>query len=331
MNAVAWGIALLAFHGSSVLLGTAVIAYAFGLRHAVDADHICAIDNVTRRLMQERKRPVTVGLYFSFGHSTVVVALTVAMALAAHYVKSNIPSLQIAGGIIGTSVSAAFLLLIAATNVVVLVDIFRAFRDAQRGSRYKERNVDEMLEGRGLLGRFFKPLLKIVDASWKMYPIGVLFGLGFDTASEVGLLAIAAIQAGKGLPVYDILIFPLLFTAGMSLLDATDGILMLGAYGWAFVKPLRKLYYNMVITFASVLVAAAVAGIEVISLVSEHLGGRGSVWEPANALSANLGALGFAIVGLFTLSWIVSMFVYKLKRYDDVQVLAATSHTGTAK
>ncbi len=323
LNILAWVLAFVAFSKQPVLLGTALLAYTFGLRHAVDADHISAIDNVTRKLMQERKRPVAVGLFFSFGHSTVVVALTVAIAIAAQFVKHNIPSLQNVGGLIGTSVSAAFLLIIAMINLVVLAGIFRTFREVRGGGVYNDSDLDGMLNERGLMGRLFRPLLKIVDTSWKMYPVGLLFGLGFDTATEVGLLGIAAVQAGKGLPVFDILIFPLLFTAGMSLLDTTDGILMLGAYGWAFVKPLRKLYYNMIITLVSVLVAVIVGAIEVLSVVAGQLKLTGGIWDAVGGLSSHFGTLGFIIVGVFIASWAISTAVYKIKRYDDFEVSVA--------
>ncbi|MDQ2662439.1 MAG: HoxN/HupN/NixA family nickel/cobalt transporter [Candidatus Eremiobacteraeota bacterium] len=320
LNVGAWILAFVAFRNHPVLMGTALLAYTFGLRHAVDADHISAIDNVTRKLMQERKRPVAVGFFFSLGHSTIVVGLSVAIAIAAAVVKKTMPSLQSVGGFVGTSISATFLLIIAAINLVVLIDIVKAFRSVRRGDVYEDHSLNEMLDQRGLMGRFFRPLLKLVDQSWKMYPVGVLFGLGFDTATEVGLLGIAAVEAGKGLPVADILIFPLLFTAGMSLLDTTDGVLMLGAYGWAFVKPMRKLYYNMVITLVSVLVALVVGMIEALSIAAAQLKLTGRFWDGVVALSGNFGTLGFIIVGIFIGSWIISTIVYKVKGYDDMVV-----------
>ncbi len=312
LNLGAWAIALWAFWSRPVLLGTALLAYTFGLRHAVDADHISAIDNVTRKLMQERKRPLGVGLFFSLGHSTVVVALTLAVAIGAAIVKTRLPALQHAGTLVGTSVSAGFLLLIAAINLIVLFDIFGAFARARRGEAYDDVSLDAMLSRRGLIGRFFAPLLRIVDESWKMYPIGLLFGLGFDTATEVALLGIAAVEAGKGLPIAGILLFPLLFTVGMSLIDTTDGILMLGAYGWAFVKPLRKLYYNAVITLVSVLVALVVGGLEAAGVIVDQLRLYGGVWDAVRTVNDNFGVLGFIIVGLFLASWLVSAAFYKL-------------------
>lgn len=319
LNLGAWAFALWAFWSHPILLGTALLAYTFGLRHAVDADHISAIDNATRKLVQERKAPLGVGLFFSLGHSTVVVALTLAVAVGAVIVKDRLPALQHAGTLIGTSVSAGFLMLIAAINLVALFDIFGAFTRARRGESYEDFNLEAKLNRRGLMGRLFAPLLRIVDKSWKMYPIGVLFGLGFDTATEVALLGIAAVEAGKGLPVVDILLFPLLFTAGMALIDTTDGILMLGAYGWAFVKPFRKLYYNAVITLISVFVAFAVGGIEAIGVVADRFRLNGGVWDAVKLLNDNFGLLGFMIVALFLASWLVAAAAYKLLGYDELK------------
>jgi high-affinity nickel-transport protein len=325
-NVVAW---TLAFAGFAVqypaLLGTALLAYTFGLRHAVDADHISAIDNVTRKLMQENKRPVAVGFFFSLGHSTIVVALTIAIAIAATYIQSSIPALKNAGGLIGTSVSALFLFLIATINFLVLWEIFRAFRKVQKGEEYSDQSLDEFLNQRGLMGRFFRPLLRVVDKSWKMYPVGLLFGLGFDTATEVGILGIAAVEAGKGLPIWSILIFPVLFTAGMSLLDTIDGILMLGAYGWAFVKPVRKLYYNLNITLVSVLVAMLVGTIEVLSIIVMEFNLSGGFWDYIANL--DFGVLGGIIIGTFILSWVISTLIYKIKKFDDIEVKAVSPKT----
>lgn len=321
-NIVAWALAFLGFSAQyPALLGVALLAYTFGLRHSVDADHISAIDNVTRKLMQENKRPVAVGFFFSLGHSTIVFALTVAIAIAATVVSSALPALKNAGGLIGTSVSAAFLYLIALINILVLWEIFQTFRKVKRGEEYNDATLDEFLNQRGLMGRFFRPLLRVVDKSWKMYPVGVLFGLGFDTATEVGLLGIAASQAGKGLPIIDILIFPLLFTAGMCLLDTTDGILMLGAYGWAFLKPIRKLYYNLNITLISVLVALVIGTIEVFSIIAMEFNLSGGLWDSLGNL--DFGVLGTIIIGIFFVSWLVSTIIYKVKKYDDIEVTVA--------
>ena len=327
-NILAWVLAFIAFAKSPSLLLLALTAYTFGLRHAFDADHISAIDNVTRKLMQEGKRPVGVGFFFSLGHSTIVIIMTVFIALAAVAVQ-NFDNLKAIGGLIGTTVSSLFLFLIAAINIVILVDIFKTFRLVIQGGEYNDQSLDESLNKRGLMGRFFRPLLKITDQSWKMYPVGLLFGLGFDTATEVGLLGIAATTAGKGIPVASILIFPLLFTAGMSLMDTTDSILMLGAYGWAFVKPIRKLYYNMNITLISVIVALVVGGIEALSIVADQLNLSGGFWDVLGNLSDNFGLIGVVIVLLFIASWIISTIIYKVKRYDDLEVKMAPNSLGS--
>ncbi|HEY6233966.1 MAG TPA: HoxN/HupN/NixA family nickel/cobalt transporter [Candidatus Elarobacter sp.] len=321
---VVWALALLAFASRPLLLGTALLAYTFGLRHAVDADHISAIDNVTRKLMQEGKRPVSVGFFFSLGHSTIVIGLSIAIAVAATFVTHAMPRLQAVGGAIGTSVSAVFLYVIALLNVLVFIEIAATFRRVRRGEPYCEQTLDAFLADRGLMGRFFKPLLRVVGRSWQMYPIGLLFGLGFDTATEVGLLGIAAVEGTKGLPIYDILLFPLLFTVGMSVLDTTDGILMLGAYGWAYVKPVRKMFYNMTITLVSVLVALLVGTVEALSVIGGQLSLRGAFWDRLGELSGNFAFLGFAIVGVFVAAWLLSTLVYRLRGYDRIEVTAAT-------
>jgi high-affinity nickel-transport protein len=326
-NVAAWATAFVGFAVQyPALLGTALLAYTFGLRHAVDADHISAIDNVTRKLMQENKRPVAVGFFFSLGHSTIVIALTIAIAIAATFIQNSIPALKNAGGLIGTSISALFLFLIATINFLVLWEIVRAFQKVKKGEEYNDQSLDEFLNQRGLIGRFFRPLLRIVDASWKMYPVGLLFGLGFDTATEVGILGIAAVEAGKGLPIWSILIFPVLFTAGMALLDTLDGILMLGAYGWAFVKPVRKLYYNLNITLVSILVAVLVGTIEVLSIIVTEFNLNGGLWDYIANL--DFGLLGGIIIGTFILSLVISTLIYKIKKYDDIEVRVAVPSSG---
>jgi high-affinity nickel-transport protein len=316
-NAAAWIWALLAFRDFPVLLGTAVLAYSFGLRHAVDADHIAAIDNVTRKLMQTGTRPVGVGLYFSLGHSTVVVVASALLAAAAGTLQAQFEEFHEIGGVIGTSVSALFLFAIAAANLFVLRGVYRAFQAVRRGGELPAESVDELLAQRGLLGRLFRPVFGLVRKSWHMYLLGLLFGLGFDTATEIGLLGIAAAEASKGLPIWSIMVFPALFTAGMSLIDSIDSVLMLRAYGWAFVKPVRKLYYNLIITSVSVVAAVVIGGIEVLGLIAEKLGLEGGLWDTIAVLSENFGMLGYLLVGLFAVSWIVSMIVYRLKGYEN--------------
>jgi nickel/cobalt transporter (NiCoT) family protein len=319
-NVAAWVWALVVFHGYPLLWGTSFLAYAFGLRHAVDADHIAAIDNVTRKLMQQGKRPVGVGFFFSLGHSTVVVGLSVAIALTSVALQSHFHFLTNMGGLIGTSVSAFFLLAIAAANFVILASVYRTFRVVRNGGAYVDEDLDLILSQRGFFGRIFRRLFRLIEKSWHMYPLGFLFGLGFDTATEVGLLGISATEASKGLPIWSIMVFPALFTAGMMLVDSTDSILMLGAYGWAFVKPIRKLYYNMTITFVSVVVAVLIGGIEALGLIGGQFKLQGAVWDGLAALNANFGMLGFIIIGVFVLSWTASFLIYRLNRYDEIEV-----------
>ncbi len=320
VNIVVWAVALTVFSGFPLLIGTSVIAYSFGLRHAVDADHIAAIDNVTRKLMQDGKRPAGVGFFFSLGHSTVVVLASVAIAVTATAIQKNFPEFRQIGGVIGTLVSAGFLFLIALLNMFILRDVFKAFRRVRRGGSYDEQTLDDLLGQRGLMARIFRPFYKIINRSWHMYPLGFLFGLGFDTATEIGLLGITAAEATKGLPIWSILIFPALFTAGMSIVDTTDGVLMLAAYGWAYVKPLRKLYYNVTITFVSVLVALLVGGIEVFSVIGDKLQLRGWFWNMIGKLSGDFGMMGYFIVGIFIVSWMASTIIYKVQKYDEVEV-----------
>src|SRR5258706_1577493 len=316
-NLGSWAIALLASIQYPILLPTAMLAYTFGLRHAVDADHIAAIDNTTRKLMQDGQRPVAVGLFFSLGHSTIVVGLSILIAASAGFV-SAIPTLQQIGSLVGTTVSATFLLVIGVINLVVLIDIYRMFRRVSAGGEYDEETLEEFLNNRGVLARMLRPALRLVRKSWHMYPLGVLFGLGFDTASEVALLGLAATSGASHVPIAYILILPALFAAGMSLVDTTDGVLMLGAYGWAYIKPIRKLYYNLNITLVSVLIAFVVGGIEVLSLVADRLGLRGGLWDWVSQL--DFAVVGLGIVVLFVLSWGLSTLIYRWKGYDDLPV-----------
>jgi len=315
-NVGAWAWAFVAFRHYPVLLGTAVLAYSFGLRHAVDADHIAAIDNVTRKLMTQGARPTCVGFFFSLGHSTVVVLASAALALGAGLLSAQLYAFKDIGGLIGTSVSAAFLFAIAIANIFILVGVYRAFERVRRGGGLIEGDLDDLLSARGLLGRLFRPLFALIRASWHMYPLGFLFGLGFDTATEIGVLGISAAQGSSGLPLASIMVFPALFTAGMALVDTTDSILMVGAYGWAYVKPLRKLYYNLTITGVSVLVALLVGSVEALGLVGTKLDMHGTFWTLIARLNANFGLLGYAIVAVFVVSWAGSVMFYKLKGYE---------------
>ena len=271
-NVTSWLWALAVFHNYPVLLGTAFLAYTLGLRHAFDADHIAAIDNVTRKLMQEGKRPVAAGLFFSLGHSTIVVALSVVIALTTATLQDQFDLFKSIGGVIGTLVSAFFLFAIAAANIFVLISVFRVFQTVRNSGRLVGDDLDLLLANRGFLARIFRRLFRVIDHSWQMYPLGLLFGLGFDTATEVALLSISATQAAQGMSVWSILVFPALFTAGMMLMDTTYSIFMLRAYGWAFVKPIRKLYYNLTTTALSIVVALVVGGLETLNLIGDQLG-----------------------------------------------------------
>ena len=311
-----WIAAVIASRSYPFVLPTALLAYTFGLRHAVDADHISAIDNTTRKLMRDGQRPVGVGFFFSMGHSTIVVALAIGLAAATGVVQHNLPGLQRAGTIIGTVVSCLFLLLIAALNLIVLQEIYRTFRTLRSGGSFDDAAVDAFLDQRGLLARVLGPAVKLVDRSWKMYPVGVLFGLGFDTASEVAILALSAISASGHLPLGYVLILPLLFAAGMSLIDTTDAVLMLGAYGWAFIKPVRKLYYNLNITLISVLIALFVALVEALQVVSIETGLKNGIWRVLSFL--NFETMGYGIIAIFLVSWGASTLVYKARGYDKI-------------
>jgi len=320
-NILIWAWAIIALHDHPVLLGTALLAYTFGLRHAVDADHIAAIDNVTRKLMQQGKRPVAVGFFFSLGHSAVVIVMSIAVAFAAAAVTARFDWLKAVGGVISTSASALFLFALATVNILVFISVYRTFQAVKRGEPFVEDDFDILLNSRGLLARIFRPLFKLVTKSWHMFPIGFLFGLGFDTATEVALFGISAAQAASGVSFGTILVFPALFTAGMSLIDTTDGVLMLGAYGWAFLKPVRKLYYNMTITAVSIVVALFIGGLETLGLIADQFNLQGPFWDFIGELDDNFGILGYVIIGVFVASWLVSMLIYRLNRYDEIEVV----------
>ncbi|UPG74824.1 HoxN/HupN/NixA family nickel/cobalt transporter (plasmid) [Roseomonas gilardii subsp. gilardii] len=318
-NLAAWLWAWTAFSDRPALMGTALLAYMFGLRHAFDADHIAAIDNVVRKLMQEGKKPFSVGFFFSLGHSTIVIIASILIAATAAALQSRLEDFHTIGGVIGTSVSAVFLLTIGLANLFILGRIWSAFKRARAGEPIVDEDLDALLAGRGLIARIFRPLFRAVSHSWHMYPIGFLFGLGFDTATEIGLLGISAAQAAQGMSFWTIMVFPALFTAGMSLMDTSDSVLMTGAYGWAFVNPIRKLWYNLTITAASVVVAIFIGGVEALGLIGEKLGLEGGFWDFISGLNDNLTNFGYAVVGIFLLSWIVSTVIYRAKRYDRLQ------------
>ncbi|WP_253704815.1 HoxN/HupN/NixA family nickel/cobalt transporter [Thermus scotoductus] len=295
------------------ILGMGLLAYTLGLRHAFDADHIAAIDNTVRKLVQQGQNPSGVGFYFSLGHSTVVFAAGVATAIAAKWLQEKIPAFQEVGGLIGTLVSGIFLLVIALLNLIIWVDIWRLFRALRRGE-YRPESLDVLLMNRGLVARLAKPLWRFISKSWHVYPLGLLFGLGFDTASQISLLALSAASA-EALSLPGILALPLLFAAGMSLMDTADGVFMTRAYGWAFSTPLRKLYYNLTVTGLSVVAALLIGSIELLQVLREKLGFKGRFWDWLGNLE--LGGLGYLLVGLFVLTWAVSYGVWKVGRLEE--------------
>ncbi|MBA1364277.1 HoxN/HupN/NixA family nickel/cobalt transporter [Burkholderia gladioli] len=318
-NLAAWIWALVALHDHPLLLGTAALAYGFGLRHAVDADHIAAIDTVTRKLMQDGKRPFSVGLFFSLGHSTIVILATLGIAISALALRSRFDGFKAVGGTIGTAVSAGFLLVLALINLVILRDIWRRYRRARaagaEAAAHHEHDAGSHHHAPGgLLTRLLRPLFRLVTRSAHMYPVGLLFGLGFDTATEIGLLAIAAAQANQGLPLHAVLVFPALFTAGMTLIDSTDNVLMVHAYGWAMDDPKRKLAYNLSITFVSAAVALVIGGVEALGLAADKLGLAGGFWDAIGAINDRFGAIGYGIVALFLACWVGSILYHRWRR-----------------
>jgi high-affinity nickel-transport protein len=304
-------------------IGTGILAYTLGMRHAFDADHIAAIDNTTRKLMTEGKRPMGVGFFFSLGHSSVVFALTLLLGLGIKAIGSGLAqtgengteesALHHYGGLIGTSVSGAFLYLIAALNLVVLVSIVRLFLEMRRG-QYDEAELERQLDQRGLMMRFFGPLARSIDTSWKMYPLGILFGVGFDTVTEIAFLVLAGSSVAAGLPFWALLSLPILFAAGMSLLDTIDGSFMNFAYGWAFSKPVRKVYYNVAITGLSVAVAFFIGTLELAQVLGNQLALSGGIWDFVN--SFDLNTAGYWIVGSFVVVWAAAIAIW---RYGDVE------------
>jgi high-affinity nickel-transport protein len=301
---------------SVLLAGLGIIAYVFGLRHGVDADHIAAIDNTTRKLMQERQRPFTVGMWFSLGHSTVVVGLVVALIFATRTIVGHIPALESSGQIIGTTVSGIFLWLMGIVNTVIVISIYRIFKELKHG-KMNQAELENLLDNRGFLNRYFGPLFKIVKQPWQIYPIGVLFGLGFDTATEIALIAISVgVGVSASVPVWMILVLPFMFTCGMVLIDTTDGVTMRVAYGWAFLNPIRKIYYNLTVTVISVLVALAIGTAELLQVMTNELNLTGTFWDSLGNL--DFETMGFGIIAIFLASWLVSVGVWKYRKFDEI-------------
>jgi high-affinity nickel-transport protein len=311
----AFVVSLIVGRMSVPLAGLGIVAYVFGLRHGVDADHIAAIDNTTRKLIQEGKRPLTVGTWFSLGHSTVVVGLIVGLVMATRAIAESIPALQSGGAMVGTLVSGVFLFLIGLLNTIIVLGIYRVFKQLRQGN-LNQKELEEYLNKRGFMNRFFRPLFTIVRAPWQIFPIGALFGLGFDTASEVALIAVSlGVGVSANIPIYYILVLPLMFTCGMVFVDTTDGFTMRMAYGWAFLNPVRKVFYNLSVTIMSVLVAFVIGGVEVLQVLSTELNLNGGFWESLNGL--NFETIGYAIVAIFAAAWIASVIVWKYRKYDQ--------------
>jgi len=313
-----------------IFIGLGILAYTLGLRHGVDADHICAIDNTTRKLLQQGKRPYTVGTWFSLGHSTVVMGMLVGLVVAARFILATYPTFASVGAVLGTAISGGFLYLIALINLLIFWEVYQIFRQLRRGV-LDQPALEAQLNGRGFMNRYFGFLFRFVNEPWQIYPVGLLFGLGFDTATEVTLIAITVTvgTAAAGVPLWTVLVLPFLFTCGMVLTDTSDGIGMRYAYGWAFAKPIRKVYYNLTMTVISVLVAFVIGTIELLAVVASELhlvGGPLGFWSAMNWLS-NAGGpygldvwgyVGIGIVALFIGAWLVAMAIYRWKRFEEV-------------
>ncbi len=296
------------------LLGFAFLAYTLGLRHAFDADHIAAIDNTVRKLIQQKEDPTGVGFFFSLGHSTVVCIMAIITAFSMQWAQQNIPQLKAVAGLIGTMVAGSFLLLIGLFNLYIWFDIYRFFVKMRQGE-YDEENLDQQLLNRGFISRFFKPVYRFINKSWHVYPLGFLFGLSFDTASEVALLAISANVGTQAMPFTVVLSLPIIFAAGMSLMDTADGVFMTTAYHWAFSTPLRKIYYNLSVTGLSVIAALFIGLIELAQIITAKLGLHSGIWGWIQHL--NFGGMGYILVGLFIVAWVISYLLWKILRLEN--------------
>lgn len=312
-----------------IFIGLGILAYTLGLRHGVDADHICAIDNTTRKLLQQGKKPYTVGTWFSLGHSTIVMGMLFGLVVAARFVLRTYPTFAAVGAVLGTAISGGFLYIIALINLLIFWEVYLIFRQLRAGTLDNER-LEAQLNNRGFMNRYFNWLFKFVNEPWQIYPVGVLFGLGFDTATEVTLIAITVTvgTAAVGFPLWAILILPFLFACGMVLTDTSDGVSMRYAYGWAFAKPIRKVFYNLTLTLISVMVAFIIGTIEILGVLASELGFSGGpfgFWNTMNWLNNAAGPygidvwgyVGIGIVALFVGTWLVAMLIYKLKRYEE--------------
>jgi high-affinity nickel-transport protein len=319
LHIAGWGLLFVAAAGQPTILALGGLAYTFGLRHAFDADHISAIDNTTRKLLQDGRKPVGVGFFFSLGHSTVVFVVAVALGLAVKWIVDGVVGdgghLRTIGGEVSTMVSGGFLVLIGLLNLLVLVDIIRVYRRLKAGG-YDDDSLELDLTAGGVMSRIFGRLFRVIRHSWQMYPIGFLFGLGFDTASEVAILAISAGAAAKGLPFLAIIALPLIFAAGMSLMDTADGAFMAKAYSWAFTSPIRKVFYNLTMTSLSVFVALFVGVVELLQVLIQAYGWKGGVFGAIAGFDL-VGRAGYFIVGAFVVAWAAALVIYKARRIDE--------------
>ena len=319
LHVVGWGLLLTYGVGHPAFLGLGGLAYTFGLRHAFDADHISAIDNTTRKLLQQGRKPVGVGFFFSVGHSTVVLLIAVALGLAARTIVQGVVGdngqLRSVGGAVGTLVSGGFLVLIGVLNLVILLEIVRVYRRMRRGDYDRAGLENELIAG-GLMTRIFGRLFRVIEQSWQMYPVGFLFGLGFDTASEIALLAISAGAAAQGLPFTAVVSLPLIFAAGMSLMDTADGAFMSNAYSWAFASPIRKVFYNLTVTALSVFVALFVGVVELAQILIQILRLHGPVFQAIAGFDF-IGKAGYVIVAAFVVTWVGAYAIFKVRRIDE--------------
>lgn len=323
LNIAAWGWAFAVFSDQPTLFATAFLAYVFGLRHAVDADHIAAIDNVVRKLMQAGQKPIGVGFFFSVGHASLVAIGVGIIATATSQLQNQFEHFREVGGLIAMGISAFFLLVVGLTNLSFLRTIWQQFCRVRRGENIPEQELNVLTNGGGILARLLRPLLATVSKSRHMIFVGFLFGLGFDTATEIALFSVAAGHASEGNSLGVIMVFPAMFAAGMILIDTLDSILMVGAYGWAFVNPLRKLWYNLTLTFVSVVVALGIGGLETLALVAHTLQLTGPIWDTVTTLNEGLAHFGYGVIGVFLCSWLIAVIVYRYKGYDRLAVGAA--------
>jgi high-affinity nickel-transport protein len=319
LHIVGWGLLFAAAAGQPTILALGGLAYTFGLRHAFDADHIAAIDNTTRKLLQDGRKPVGVGFFFSLGHSTVVFIIAAALGLTVKWIVEGVAGnggqLRIVGGTLGTVVSGGFLVLIGVLNLVILLDIVRVYRRLQAGG-YDDKSLELDLTAGGVMSRLFGRLFRVISHSWQMYPIGFLFGLGFDTASEVAILAISAGAAAKGLPFVAVIALPLIFAAGMSLMDTADGAFMAKAYSWAFTSPIRKVFYNLTMTSLSVFVALFIGGLELMQALIRAFDLKGGAFSAIASFDL-IGRAGYFIVAVFVVAWVAALLIYKARRIDE--------------